>query len=558
MKITGFGIKNYRSFGNTGAMIEDYGKLNVFIGKNNSGKSNVLRFLRIVSQQNIDEKTFAQADIHRPLGGAVTFGLAFKFENEVNQCYFKKISPDSQFEIWIDCSNVRKPYCDKITLLETQGLVELYRSLTNDLVHNIAISIRDNRNEFIQRLANIIYTRLITEFKNNLKDLIYIPAIREVRTDSGIKNAEIVSGMNLISQLSKMQHPIKGLEEDQRRFEQIEHDVAYLLNVDNLAMEIPHGGDDIYLTIYGNRLSLSDYGTGVHELVIICSSLAIYQNRWVCIEEPEIHLHPELLRRFIRFLNTTNNTYFIATHSNVLLDMEQGVNIYHVSFDGRESFINRRLTNDHTRTILNDLAYQASDLLQTNGIIWVEGPSDRIYIKRWLELQGAKHIEGIHYSIMFYGGACLANLTADDSGPSDLIELLKINRNVIVVIDRDGTADCIELKEYKERIKNELGENKCWITEGREIENYLPSALIERYLKIKHPDNVMPVEFDQNEKIQECMNRALDGKIVNYDRAKVKCAHEISALMEPGDLACRDLKDWIRRIDELIKTWNNG
>ena len=75
----------------------------------------------------------------------------------------------------------------------------------------------------------------------------------------------------------------------------------------------------------------------------------------------------------------------------------------------------RSETDNHARDILRDLRYQASDLLQTNGIIWVEGPSNRIYINRWLELSGSKFTEGVDYSIMFYGGACLASLSAADS-----------------------------------------------------------------------------------------------------------------------------------------------
>ena len=32
--------------------------------------------------------------------------------------------------------------------------------------------------------------------------------------------------------------------------------------------------------------------------------------------------------------------------------------------------------------VLDDLGAKASDIFQSNGIIWVEGPSDRIYIKK--------------------------------------------------------------------------------------------------------------------------------------------------------------------------------
>ncbi len=33
-------------------------------------------------------------------------------------------------------------------------------------------------------------------------------------------------------------------------------------------------------------------------------------------------------------------------------------------------------------SILSDIGFKASDILQANGVIWVEGPSDRIYINR--------------------------------------------------------------------------------------------------------------------------------------------------------------------------------
>lgn len=110
----------------------------------------------------------------------------------------------------------------------------------------------------------------------------------------------------------------------------------------------------------------------------------MHEDHVVCIEEPEIHLHPELLRQFVKFLATTKNRYFIATHSNVLLDADETTAIYHIRHDGVSTRINKSRTNTHTRQILRDLCYHASDLLQTNGIIWVEGPSDRLYtqIKR--------------------------------------------------------------------------------------------------------------------------------------------------------------------------------
>ena len=97
---------------------------------------------------------------------------------------------------------------------------------------------------------------------------------------------------------------------------------------------------------------------------------------------------------------------------------------------------------------------------------------------------------------MFYGGACLASLSAADCiSEEGFVDLLRINPNVVVVIDRDGDSPEEPLREYKQRIQAEVGPDKCWITEGREIENYLPSSRLERFLKSRYRDRVGTVEI---------------------------------------------------------------
>ena len=44
----------------------------------------------------------------------------------------------------------------------------------------------------------------------------------------------------------------------------------------------------------------------------------------------------------------------------------------------------KKTTLEELRDVLvDDLGIKASDILQSNGIIWVEGPSDRIYINKF-------------------------------------------------------------------------------------------------------------------------------------------------------------------------------
>jgi len=92
----------------------------------------------------------------------------------------------------------------------------------------------------------------------------------------------------------------------------------------------------------------------------------------------------------------------------------------------------------HGRSVLDDLDIRASDILQANGIIWVEGPSDRLYLNRWIELWTVGALrEGAHYQILQYGGSLLAHLDAEPPDtPSDTIHILTLNRNAAVLLER--------------------------------------------------------------------------------------------------------------------------
>jgi hypothetical protein len=130
---------------------------------------------------------------------------------------------------------------------------------------------------------------------------------------------------------------------------------------------------------------------------------------------------------------------------------------------------------------LHDLGYRPSDLLQTNSIIWVEGPSDRIYLQKWISIAEPSLKEGIDYSIMFYGGRLLAHLSASEETIDEFIELLRLNRFSSIVIDSDKRTEQSQINETKQRLVREIEGNKgvAWVTSGREIENEIQRNIFE-------------------------------------------------------------------------------
>ena len=168
----------------------------------------------------------------------------------------------------------------------------------------------------------------------------------------------------------------------------------------------------------------------------------------------------------------------ITTHSNAFLSRPKASRITHLWLDKGETKSRIVETPTHVLQVLNDLGIRAADILQANFVVWVEGPSDRIYLNRWISLTAPELVEGIDYSVMFYGGRLLSHLSLsrDEAGLSaeELIKLLRINQNSAIVIDSDRTRTDAELNETKIRISNECKDAGilCWVTAGREIENY--------------------------------------------------------------------------------------
>lgn len=205
----------------------------------------------------------------------------------------------------------------------------------------------------------------------------------------------------------------------------------------------------------------------------------------ILLDEPDRHLHPSLQRALLELIAVEREErgaqIILATHSSVLVNPELcervGASVL-VAARGRCELLT------DARRVLDDLGVTSGDLVQANGVIWVEGPSDRIYIKRWLELYARAQrlpppIERVHYAFVSYGGSLLKHVGLDNKAP-DRIDLRTINRNFAVVIDRDlSELPDGRLAGDKGRLLVEAESlsayQAIWITQDYTVESYLPA-----------------------------------------------------------------------------------
>ncbi|MDF3313290.1 AAA family ATPase [Rhodococcus sp. T2V] len=316
-----------------------------------------------------------------------------------------------------------------------------------------------------------------------LPNVVTIHGSRRVE-DTDESDHDWLSGRGIIRALAALQNPPHEQWEDARpKWAAINRFVHMVLGDPDASLNIPHDFSTIQVETPQRVLPLTSLGSGVEQVIVLAAAATVTANSLVCVEEPETNLHPLLQKKLVRYLtDETTNQYVIATHSSHLLD-DSRVTAYHVRLTkgGTVSQLARR--PHELIQICNDLGYRPSDLLQANCVIWVEGPSDRTYLRRWLELIDPGLVEGIDYSVMFYGGKLLAHLSASEDALSDFISLRRLNRASAVVIDSDKKSSRASINPTKRRIKAEFESDEpapgfAWVTKCYTIENYLTPEVL--------------------------------------------------------------------------------
>lgn len=569
MFIDGIGISGYRSFGQKVQRIGPFKKINLIIGQNNSGKSNVLRFLKDHYPNIVKGESPKLEPLDKHKGEAITenrYEIAMAIDSEVYKQLMERLAQGSRgFEQVID--NIK-------TILSSDVLTEGTDIAWFPYVASGGRLAVDKRifQEF--HAANIFPVNIwqdmwiiltgqngggllphwIPETLNKLSPLnlsnvkvSFIPAIREIIDGSGESDDELMSGKGLVKQLAKLEKPRYNQPKLKEQFEKINHFLQTVTGNSTARIEIPSEQDIIQVSMNGRDLPLSSLGTGIHEVIILASAATVLQNQILCIEEPEIHLHPSLQKQLLVYLSkNTNNQYFIATHSAHILDMPD-VAIFYIRLVEGKSVVDRALTDSQKSKICDELGYRASDLLQANCIIWVEGPSDRIYINHWIRSKDEDLMEGVHYSIMFYGGNLLSHLSANEEGVGDFIELKRLNRHMGIVIDSDMKTADDGINATKKRVQKEFeGDSDfVWITQGKEIENYLKSELIQTTLPDLYGEDIEIIRYSE---YGNCIKFRKQGETKYKVADKVKLASRI--VEKKADLSVLDLND---KIDSLIQ-----
>ncbi|MBE1446076.1 ATP-dependent nuclease [Paenibacillus sp. OAS669] len=365
---------------------------------------------------------------------------------------------------------------------------------------------------------------------------------------------------------------------------------------------IPSKNSDVLKVKIGREKEEAIYnlGDGIQSLIILTFPLFLNRdkNMLVFIEEPELFLHPGLQRKLLEtFMEFDKNQYFISTHSNHFLDLSLDINkisIYsfnkqldNTDHNNREKvpkFVIDNVSNENN-SLLEMLGVKKSSVFLSNCTIWVEGITDRYYIRHYLDLyqKSLGHTysnnfkEDLHFSFVEYSGGNITHWSfLDDEEESehdndDIFRSMNVDKvcaKLFLVTDKDSDNKF----ERQEKLRSKLKE-RYYCLECKEIENLLSKEVlmevIAEYEKTEANELQFKRKFSYENYKNKYLGKFIDNIIVNKRRkanygqgsgtinGKVKfCQIAIKHIQVFDDLT-DEAKELTRRIYMFIKEHNN-
>jgi predicted ATP-dependent endonuclease of OLD family len=334
--------------------------------------------------------------------------------------------------------------------------------------------------------------------------------------------------------------------------------------------------------------ALYDLGDGVKQLIVLLYK--VFENKenemYFFIEEPELNLHPAFQRKFIELIRKfEKHQYFITSHSNHFLDLAMEYSDISIFKFKNKSEENNAFSIENVKpddiTILQELGVNNSSVFLANCSVWVEGISDRIYIKKYLELYQQKLEEknedtkplkeGLHYTFIEYGGANLSHFSFEDESSVDNIKALKVSNKIFLLCDNDDNIGEGKKAERKTQLKVILGDDfyelKC-----REIENLISKETLVEFIKddnsldeLQYKQTGQTITEDDYQKQDVYLGKFIEDTFANIKKyasesgtikSKADFAKKITAKMTSFDDLSPQARDLTETIYKFIKRHN--
>lgn len=217
-------------------------------------------------------------------------------------------------------------------------------------------------------------------------------------------------------------------------------------------------------------------GEGFKRLFVILFYIFNPQYQIIFIDEPETHLHPSVVKRFLMILESekTGNQIFLTTHHRSLVDAKHLQKIWRVSRNENRSTVVHKINKNKidTNRLIQEINDDNSGMLFSEKVLLLEGVSDRIFMREMINRFYEKNKD---IKIVYAGGKGCVDLYAD------ICDMFNIPYAVMLDNDAFNSPSLQRIKKfphfskrtpYYEKIKK-LQENEIFILE-KDLEGVYP------------------------------------------------------------------------------------
>jgi hypothetical protein len=452
MKLNKFSVRNYRSIASQSDI--NLQSFNVLLGKNNEGKSNLLKALNIAMETLLKHghrhnTILSRANSRRDLNYDWARDFPFQYRD-------RKLGRESIFTLEFRLNNEEiMEFRDELGL-QVNGIIRI--RITYDENNKANIEVKKQHGTQYKKKSSEIARFISSKIKFN-----YISAIRTENMAINVLRNIVIQRLTQSPYNEEYEDAVKKIEEIQ---EKVLNDIASQLkpsllkflpklNSVNIKSEVDrynpyYWSPDIQLMLDdGVETNIIHKGEGIKSLVTlaILKDLQIFNGvSIVAIEEPESHLHSEAIHELVEVIHEISNSsqVIITTHNPLFV---QRNNIKgNIIVDSGKARIAHSI--EEIRSILGVMP--EDNLQNTSNVLLVEGKTDQIVLSKLLSTLSLKiknSLNNNHFVIKYMGSA--SNLC------HTIGELNQSMCKVLVVLDNDSAGHSEGRKAIERRLIKE-------------------------------------------------------------------------------------------------------
>jgi hypothetical protein len=494
-------------------VMSDLGRCNVIVGPNNTGKSNLRKFFFWLGDIAQKRGSGLHWDVNFNLEAHLTIGDRWQAGDDELDARLVFSSTPGQIAEAIGAPELKREFLHVHLFTHrapwgSRLAIEIGPESCHPLVENTSIDAPDA--DFDQKRVSFhpvlsgsesapadstlgaLGYALDDLFKKELSPLfICIGPQRHPRSD-----AVRFAGLDPVAVRQKLRELVsKNAYEWQRLQAWLETELSSLMDVERTRIEVVD--DDIRFTFthfdgtWTPPLTQHDVGTGVFEcfLLLVYLRMRPESDAIVFIDEIEAHLHPAAAQRLVRTILTQfpRAQVFLFSNSTGLLDAaDESWRLFRFNLDRRgQSVASSLSTKLEQLALLDELGIRPSQLFMAKVTIWVEGPSDVIYLRKMLATTAPSLFEGRDHAFVCYGGSNIRHVSYDDDGGDALVRIFNTCTRAMVICDRDRPSEGDALKPSVDRLlaaSQARSECRTLTTDGYEMESMIRPVLLARAL----------------------------------------------------------------------------